>query len=83
VTSDSPLDGPEFYAAAARADRSGGTSWADALDRFHEVKTVEDPVNGALSDAEAEFYVATLGAAGADGGERGEPGLVCDARRGP
>ncbi len=45
---------------------------SDALARFHRAKPVDDPVNGASSLAEAEFYVAKYGADGLAGTARRE-----------
>ena len=61
---------PELAVAAAseratvinEASITASTISSDVLARFHRAKPVDDPLNGALSFAEAEFYVAKYGA---------------------
>jgi hypothetical protein len=61
----SSMVGPEFWIAHSVSDLSKCLVWSEALDRFHLAKRVEDPANGALSLAQAAFYVAEYGADGA------------------
>jgi hypothetical protein len=66
---------------ASPRDPSTCTAWAQALTGFHEAKPVEDPVNGASSAGEEEFYVAKYDAG--DGAivtlEDGVRQVVCEA----
>lgn len=60
----SPL-GPDFRAARYGAEPAGCKTWSDALARFHRVKPLSDPANGAWSPAQTQFFVAQYGMDGA------------------
>lgn len=77
----SSLAGPEFWIAHSVSDLSKCLAWSEALDRFHLAKRIEDPANGALSLAQAEFYVAEYGADGAAivALDNGRDKVLCEA----
>lgn len=63
---------PPNAASVPEAGVSTCASRSNALARFHRAKPVDDPVNGAWSLAEAEFYVAQYGVADLPGTTRCE-----------
>lgn len=62
IQSYSGDDAYDPAAGSLPAVSTAASSSEAALARFHEVKSVDDPVNGAWSIAQAEFYFGKLGA---------------------
>ena len=61
VVSLAVISMPAFALPGIETSIATCTTWSDTLSQFHRAKPVDDPLNGASSLTEAEFYIAKYG----------------------